>query len=172
MFSIFDVILIVLLSGFIFYGLFFGFIRVIGGIAGVIIGAILASRFFLLIYPYVQDLFMGHDNLGHIITFIFTFFIIRKIVVLFFAILDKIFNIISIIPFLTTFNRILGAIFGLFEGTLIIGIILFVSSRYTIVEHWFGEWLVESIIAPWLIEASSILLPILPEALKVLKALI
>ena len=93
MLSIFDVILTVILSGFVFYGLFFGFIRVVGGIAGVIIGAVLASRFYLFIYQYVQHFFGGYDNLGHIVTFIFTFFLIRKLVILAFAILDKIFNI-------------------------------------------------------------------------------
>ena len=113
MLSIFDVILTIILSGFVFYGLFFGLIRVMGGIAGVIIGAILASRFYLLAYIYTESIFMGHDYIGHIITFILTFFIIRKLVVLGFAVLDKLFNLISIVPFLSIFNRILGAMFGL-----------------------------------------------------------
>lgn len=172
MISIFDVILIIILSGFVFYGLFFGLIRVIGGIAGVVLGSILASRFYLLFYTYVSSFFLGYDNLGQVVTFIFTFFLIRKLVVFGFAILDKIYKIASLIPFLTTFNRILGAALGLFEGILMIGLLLFVSSKYAIIENWFGEWLVGSVVAPWLVETAGVLMPILPDAIKALNGLI
>ena len=172
MISIFDVALIVLLSGFIFYGLFFGLIRVIGGVAGVVIGAILASRFYLFAYSYIDSFFLGYDNFGHIVAFVLTFFLIRKLVILAFAVLDKIFKIASIIPFLTTFNRLLGATIGLFEGVLILGLLLFVSSKYAIIENWFGEWLATSIVAPWLVKMAGILMPLLPDAIKALNGLI
>ncbi|MCX6799806.1 MAG: CvpA family protein [Candidatus Falkowbacteria bacterium] len=172
MISLFDVILIISLSGFVFYGLFFGFIRVIGGIAGVFVGSILASRYYLLAYSYFATYFPGHENSGKIISFIFTFFLIRKLVVLAFAILDKIFHIISIIPFLTTFNRLFGAIVGLTEGTLILGLMLFVSSKYMTAGNWLGNGLISSQVAPWLMRAVDILLPVLPQALKALKGLI
>ena len=172
MLSIFDLILAVLLSGFIFYGLFFGLITVIGGILGSVFGVILASRYYLLTYDYLEKLFFGQESLGKIIAFIITFTIIRKIISLIISALNTAFNIISIIPFLTTINRLAGAILGFLEGTLILGIILFVASRYAIIESILGEWMVGSKIAPILIKITSILTPFLPEALKALKSLI
>lgn len=172
MLPIFDVILLILLSGFIFYGLFFGLIRVIGGMAGVIVGSLLASRFYLIAYDYLDFFFLGYDNLGKIFAFIFSFIVIRKMIVLVFVALNTTFNIFSIIPFLTTINRVGGSILGFLEGSMIMGLILFVSSRYTIVEHWFGEYLVNSSIAPILIKISSILMPLLPSVLKELSGLI
>ena len=172
MLPIFDVILLILLAGFIFYGLFFGLIRVVGGLIGVVVGAILASRYYLLVFDYLEKVFLGYDNLGKVFSFIFTFILIRKLIVLVVASLDTAFNIISIVPFLTTFNRIGGAIFGFLQGSLILGLILFVASRYTIIEHWFGEFLVNSQIVPILIKITSILMPLLPDVLKGLNGLI
>jgi len=172
MLPIFDVILLILLAGFIFYGLFFGFIRVVGGLVGVVIGAILASRYYLLVFDYVEGVFLGYDSLGKVFSFMFAFFLIRKIIVMIVASLNTAFNIISVFPFLTTINRIGGAAIGFLQGSLILGLILFVSSRYTIIEHWFGEFLVNSQIAPILIKIASILMPLLPEVLKGLDALI
>ena len=172
MIPIFDVILLILLAGFVFYGLFFGLIRVIGGLVGVVIGTILASRYYLFVFNYLEEIFLGYDNLGKVFSFIFTFILIRKLIILVVASLNTAFNIISIIPFLTTINRIGGAILGFLQGSLILGLILFVASRYTIIEHWFGEFLVNSTIVPILIKIASVLMPLMPEILKGLNALI
>ena len=139
---------------------------------GVVVGAILASRYYLFVFDYLGGVFLGYDNFGKVFSFIFTFILIRKIIVIIVASLNAAFNVISIFPFLTTLNRVGGAILGFLQGSLILGLILFVSSRYTIVEHWFGEFLVNSQIVPILIKITSILMPFLPEVLKGLDALI
>ncbi len=170
--TIFDTILLVILAGFVFYGLFFGLIRTLGSLVGVVVGAWLASHYYLTIFDWTQDLFFGHDNLGKVIIFIVLFIVVNRLTGFGFALLEKTFNIISIIPFLKTINRLAGAVFGFLEGALVLGLILYVASRYTFIGHWFGKWLVNSEIAPFLLKFVNILLPLLPEVLKKLQSLI
>ena len=171
MFTI-DVIMIVILSGFIFYGLFFGLIRTLGAFLGVFVAALLASRFYLPVSEWVESFFFGYLNLGKVLVFIILFSLINRLTGFIFYLLDKAFNIISIIPFLKTFNRLGGAILGFFTGSLTIGLVLFVASRYTLVEHWFAAWLENSELAPFFLKFASILWPLLPEILTKLKSLI
>lgn len=170
--SIFDTILIVLLAGFVFYGLFFGLIRTLGAFVGIFIGAWLASRYYLIIFAWVEGLFFGYNNLGKVLVFIILFVLINRLVGFAFYFIDRAFRLLSIIPFLKTFNRLGGAILGFLTGGLFIGLILYVVSRYTFIEHWLGQWLVDSQIAPIFLKFTKILLPLLPEMLKRLQALI
>lgn len=169
---IIDVILLVALFGFVFYGLFFGFIRAFGAFVGVIIGAILASRLYLPVAAMVEPLFFGLDNLGKVFVFLILFSIFNRLTGFGFYLVEKAFNLISIIPFLKTLNRLLGAVFGFLTGALAIGLILFVISRYAILDSLMGVWLLDSRLAPWFLKFSEVLLPLLPEVLKKLKSLI
>jgi membrane protein required for colicin V production len=170
--SIFDVILIVILAGFTFYGLFFGLIRTIGSIVGVVAGAYVASHYYLNAFAWAQDLFFGYNNLGKVITFIVVFSLVNRLVGFLFSLLDKTFSILSIIPFLKTINRLAGAALGFVEGGLILGLILFVASRYAFIGNWFGDWMVGSQVVPFLIHFNNVLMPLLPNALKNLSSLI
>jgi len=172
MLPIIDVILVVLLSGFIFYGLFFGLIRTFGAFMGVIVGAILASRLYLFAAGFIEPLFFGYNNLGKVLTFMVLFSIINRLVGLGFYLLEKIFNVISIIPFLKTINRLGGAILGFLTGALTIGLLLFVISRYTLLDTFLGIWLKDSRLAPMFLKFNDLLLPLLPEVLKKLQSLI
>ena len=169
---IFDTILIIALAGFVFYGLFFGLIRTFGVFAGIFIGAWLASRFYLEVFEWIGGVFFGYDNLGKVLIFIILFTLINRLVGFGFYFLDRAFRLLSIIPFLKTFNRLGGAVLGFATGGLFIGLILYVASRYAFIEHWFGKWLVDSQVAPALVKFTNILLPFLPEVLKKLKSLI
>ena len=170
--SIFDVVLIIILSGFIFYGLFFGLIRTLGTFAGLIVGAFLASRFYLPVSTWADGLFFGYNNLGKVLVFIILFSLVNRLVCFGFYLLDKAFHIISIIPFLKTFNRLGGAVLGFLTGSLTLGLIIFVASRYSIIESLFGRWLVDSQVSPFLLKTANLLLPLLPEMLKKLQSLI
>lgn len=172
MVPIIDVILLIIIAGFVFYGLFAGLIRTIGSLVGLIVGAILASRFYLVVYDMFDWLDFGYANLGKVASFIILFSILSKLVSLGFYFIEKIFNIISIIPFLKTFNRIGGGIFGLIAGSLSVGLVLYVASKYAIITSLFGKWLLASKIAPVLIAAAKVLLPLLPDVLKKIQGLI
>lgn len=170
--SIFDVVLLIILFGFIFYGLFFGFIRALGGFFGVFVGAFLASRFYLPVAAWANQWFFGYSNLGKIVVFILLFSLFSKLTGLVFYFIEKIFNIIAIIPFLKTFNRLLGAVLGLLTGSLCLGLFIYLASRYTLINDWLGNSLINSKIAPFLLKVANLLLPFLPEVLKKLQSLI
>ncbi len=170
--SYFDIALVVVLAGFVFNGLSKGLIRLLGNIVGLIVGAFIASRFYLQFYEWSQNFFGGREGLGKVISFIVVFVVVTMVVDWLFIILEKIFNVISIIPFTKTINRLLGGALGLLEGSLFIGLILFVASRYAWVGGLFGEHLVSSQVAPFFLKVVRLVMPVLPDALKALQSLI
>jgi membrane protein required for colicin V production len=170
--TIFDAILLIILAGFVFYGLFFGLIRTVGNLAGIIVGVFIAGRFYIPVFYWAEELFFGYDNLGKIITFIVLFTIVNRIVGLVFALIDKSFGLISIIPFLKTINRLGGAALGFIMGGLVLGLILYVASRYVVVDYFIGSWIANSKLAPFLVKFAAVLTPLFPEMLKKLKSVI
>jgi len=57
-------------------------------------------------------------------------------------------------------------------GGLSLGLILYVAARYAVFNSFFGDWLVNSEVAPRLVKFASVLVPLLPEVLKKLQSLI
>lgn len=170
--SVFDTILLIALAGFVFYGLFFGLIRTFGTFVGIFVGAFLASRLYIPVSEWIEGYFFGYPNLGKVIVFLILFTLINRLVCFGFYLIEKAFNLISIIPFLKTINRLAGAALGFVVGNLFIGLLIYVASRYAILDHWFGKWLVDSEVAPFMLKFTSIVVPLLPEMLKKLQGLI
>lgn len=170
--TIFDAVLLIILAGFVFYGLFFGLIRTIGNLAGLAAGIFFASRYYVPAFEWAHDLFFGRDNLGKILSFFIIFTIANRLVGLAFTLIDRSFGLISIIPFLKTINRLAGAVLGFVLGGLVLGLVLFTASRYAIVGHFAGNMLASSKLAPFLVKFAGILTPLMPEMLKKLKSII
>jgi len=170
--GIFDIILIIILVGFVLSGLYQGLIKTLGSLLGIIIGAWITSHYYLVVAGWIESLFFGYNNLGKVLVFIILFSLVNRLVCLLFALLNKAFDIISIIPFLKTINRLAGAVLGFLEGALILGLIIYVASKYAIVGNWFGAWMVDSQIVPYLMKFNAVLLPLFPEMLKKLQSVI
>jgi len=170
--STLDIALLVILFGFILNGLFKGLIKLLGNVVGLIIGAYLASHFYLLVYPWWQKIFNGHDDIGKVITFIILFVIVTRLMSFVFTLIEKLFNFIAVIPGSKYINNLAGAVLGLIEGSLFLGLIIFVASRYALIGNFFGNQLASSVVSPMLIKTVNIILPILPAALKTLKSII
>jgi membrane protein required for colicin V production len=167
-----DVILLLFMAGFVFYGLFYGFIKTIGSLAGVVIGAWGAGLLYLPLFAFAKNLSFGHEDWGKTISFIICFVVIDRIICLVFALLDRAFHFVSIVPFLKTINRLGGAALGFIEGGLVLGLLIFVAGRYAIIGSWLGALLAKSQLAPFLIQFANVLKPLLPELLKQLKSVI
>ncbi len=170
--SWFDIVLLILLAGFLLGGLFKGIIRMVGQIIGLLVGAFIASHYYLAFYSWLDRWVDVNENLGKIIAFILLFILVAKLIDLGFLLLEKAFNIIAFIPGSRFINNILGAILGLAEGILFLGLIIFVISRYSFIDQFFGHEISRSVVAPWLIKAAEIISPLLPEALKALQSII
>jgi membrane protein required for colicin V production len=166
---LFDLILLLILGGFVLYGLWFGLINALGVLVGTIAGAFLAARWYDDVASWLGFLFGGHENLANVVCFLLLFIIINRLVGLVFWIIDKIFSFLKIIPFLSTINRLLGGVFGFLEGVLVLGLTLFVAERYPLGD-WFINSLADSKVAHYLIAVGKILMPLLPEVVKQLKS--
>ena len=170
--SIFYIVILVLLAGFAIHGLVKGFIRLLGRLVGLIVGAFVASRFYLIFFEWSKHLVNGHDNIGKVVSFIVIFVLAAKATDLLFVALEKLFDLVSFIPFTQLINRLLGGVLGLVEGGLFLGLIIFVSARYAVIGSLFGNQLVLSKVAPYLLQTVNVILPILPTALKTLQSIL
>ncbi|MBI5732174.1 MAG: CvpA family protein [Candidatus Magasanikbacteria bacterium] len=166
-----DIILLIILGGFALFGLWFGLIHTLGSLLGTIIGAFVSSHFYGPIAAWVGQLTGGNENLVKIVVFILLFTIVNRLVGFVFWLMERVFNILKIVPFLSAINRLLGGIFGLFEGTLVLGLVLFFISKFP-----FSDWLIpalaKSTVAASLIKISSLLWPLLPAALKQIQSVL
>lgn len=170
--SIFDISLIIILAGFTFNGLFKGIIRLVGHLVALVAGAYVASHYYLFVFEWGQSLAKGHDNVAKVIAFILVLVVVVRLVGLFFVLVEKVFKFIAFIPFTKYINNLLGAVLGFAEGSLFIGLILYVISRYTIIGNFFGDQLAASQIAPFLLNFTDIIVPLLPGSLQALQSII
>lgn len=169
--TLFDVILIVLLAGFVFYGLFFGLIQTLGGLFGVLAGTLVAGWLHSPIGEAIAPLFWGNAMLAKIIAFIVIFILVNRLAGFVFYLLDKAFKILRIIPFLKSINSILGGIVGFIEGAFLLGGILYIAARYPVID-WLNNAMVGSDIARYLTIVFKLIAPLLPEAVRQIQSII
>jgi uncharacterized membrane protein required for colicin V production len=170
--SPFDIGLLVLVGGFVIYGLFSGLIRMVGSLVASIASIFVASHYYLSFYENVGWLHFQQANAGKITAFIILMVLVSVVVRVAFFVIQKIFDIVSIIPFVKSINGLAGAIMGLLEGSITVGIILFMASRYAVVGHFFGDAIAASKIAPIFLAITNIVYPLLPQGLKLLQSII
>lgn len=167
--SVFDTILLVALSGFVFYGFFFGLIRTIGSIVGILAGFFVASNYYLAVFSWGSNLSFGYDKIGKIVCFLLLFSLVNRLIGFAFALLDSALGIVSIIPFVKTINRIAGAVLGLAEGALVLGIIFYYINNISIASKFMSQFTAGSKIIPSLASFSEMILPFLPSLVEKIK---
>jgi len=159
--GLFDLILFIILFGFIWFGFWYGLISSLKGIVSLLIGTVFASRLSGSLGNLLFSLFGGNQNLAVIISFILIFILVYFLISLLFKVVDRFFHL----PGLSLINRLFGGFFGLLEGGLFIGLILYFSIKFPLGETWIST-LNNSIFAPYLIRFGKILLPLIPRAIK------
>lgn len=169
--TIFDLILILIIGFFVLNGLWFGLIQAIGSLVGVLIGAWAAGQYYIPVADWLSQYVSWGDQGVKVFAFIIIFIIVNRLVGFIFWIIGKIFKILTIIPFLNSINRLLGGLLGFFEGILVVGLLLYVASRYSF-SVTLDDAMAASEVASWIIKSTALLLPLLPEALKLLKSVI
>ncbi len=163
-----DIIIIVLLGGFVLFGLWFGFIHAFGALIGTIAGAFIASRMYEGAAQWVHALIGGSLNLERVIAFLLIFIVVDRLVGLAFFVVEKIFKFLTIIPFLRTIDRLLGGVLGFVEGVLVLGTTLYFASRFPFAS--IGGYIESSSLAHWLINAAGVLIPLIPAAIRTLRS--
>lgn len=168
--TIVDVTLLIALGGFVLAGLWFGVIHMIGSVVGLVLGAFMAGRFYGSAAEIITPLTGGNVNLAKIIAFFALFILVTRLVGLLFHVIEKIFRFIAIIPFLKTFNRLLGAALGLIEGTFALGLLVYFAGKFP-VSSAFGALMGDSQVARALNAVGKLLAPLLPKAVQAIRSI-
>lgn len=163
-FTLVDVVLIIVFFGFVFGGFALGLIRAVGAIVGLGLGTWVAGHYFMPAADWLAPFLGGNSSIANIISFLMIFIIVNRLVVLAFHLLDKAFHIIAIIPFLKSLNRIGGVILGAAEGILTIGVIIYVIAKFAPDSGFVTNSLNNSQIAHYLVFAAQWLIKLLPSA--------
>ena len=166
-----DIALLVALGGFILAGFWFGVIHMIGSLLGLVLGAVMAGRYYDEAAAWATPFLGGNAKLASLLMFFLIFVLVNRLIGLLVLVVDKVFKFIAIIPFLKTFNRLLGALFGLIEGTLVLGLVVYMAGRFPVSDA-FTTALQGSQIAKPLHVIGTLLAPLLPKALQALKSVI
>lgn len=170
MMSFIDLILVLLVFVFTFTGWWFGLIYTLGGLVGVLAGTIFASRWYEILAEKIGFLFGNNLNVCRIVSFLVILVVVWKLSNLVFMMLDKIFKVLTFIPFLKTINRIVGAALGFLEGSLLLGMLLTFVLKFPI--GTLAQMISNSSVAKFFIAIAKILAPLLPIAFKQLQNII
>ena len=116
-----DILLLILLLGFLVNGYRRGFILTAGQLVGILIGLFLARLWTPFALARLAPFFGGQSGWPYLIIFLLIFLFVDQAVALLFRIVHTLFKILTIIPFLATINSILGAVLGLTAGGAFVG---------------------------------------------------
>lgn len=166
--SYFDIALLVILISFVANGLHKGLIRLLGQVVGLIIASYMASNFYLTFYQWGGDLVNWSEGVEKFLSFLILFILVTSIIGAVFIVIEKLFNLVSIIPFTKLINRLLGGAVGFLEGSLSLGLILLVAANF----HLLNSYLSVSKVSPWLIKIAEAVMPFLPKIFDGLKSVI
>jgi len=120
---------------------------------------------------WLEPFLLGAGFASRIIAFILIFTVINRLAGLVFWLVNKIFNIISFIPFTKTINRVLGAVLGLIEAALVLGVILAFIMQFPFV-NLVTQWMENSAVSDWLINVGNFILPFVPGLIEKVHAFV
>lgn len=124
--TIIDIVIIFWVAGSLISGVRMGFVYKMGTLIGFMIGLSVASRY----TPTLAEQFAG----GPITTAVIFLAILGLVSKLFGAlafVADKVFKFIAIIPFLKTFNRVLGGLISVVLTCALISSGLFIADKFS-----------------------------------------
>jgi uncharacterized membrane protein required for colicin V production len=159
-----DLILVLAVFAFVLAGLWFGLVHSLGALLGMTLSVLVAGH-------YAAAGTFGTSNLARVLTFLIISILVNRLIGLVFAVIERIFKIATVVPFLKTFNALLGGILGLIEGILVVGGSLYIAARFPVTQGFTGA-LAASQIGLWLVHAFGIFSPLLPPAIRQIQAAI
>ncbi|MFZ6036308.1 MAG: CvpA family protein [Patescibacteria group bacterium] len=160
-----DLIILLLFLGFIGSGFWFGFIHTLGTIIGVVVGILAAGSLYQGVASFFE-LFLLKPDVAEFAAFAVLFIAATQLVGWVAKMFDRGFKLLRFFPFVSSANRLGGAMLGFVEGALVIGTVLFVASHFQL-SPTVNEAIDNSILAGLFMAIASILSPLVPESLKI-----
>ena len=169
--SIFDVVLIVIIMGFGLAGLWFGLVRTVISLLGSVLGIYLGARYYAPVADWLITTTGWNPNISRIVIFVIAFILINRAVALVFWLFNKFITIITHLPLIRLVDRLLGLAFGLLEGSLILAVFFYFVVRYPLGQNFMNA-VGGSQVVGFLNKISSVIVPLLPDALRVMQSTI
>jgi membrane protein required for colicin V production len=119
-----DILILVILGIFLLKGVLRGLLREVCSLLGLIVGGLLAFYLHVPLSQWFVEMFNWPSQLCVTISFLLVFLL----TVLVFGSLGYLLNRFATLTLMTGLNRILGAIFGLAQGIVLLSLILFALS--------------------------------------------
>lgn len=166
--ELFDIILLIIIGGFGLFGLWFGFFHTLGSLLGTMVGVFVASRHFEVLADWIIRITGWDENFSRVLTFTIAFVIINRLVGFLFWIVDRLLSIVTRLPFINGLNKFLGLILGIFEGFITVGFFIHFHELFPFSEQ-LSLWVESSEIAAMALGMIIILLPLLPDALRIIQ---
>ncbi len=145
-FTLTDLVLIAIAALFILAGLYHGFIRTLGSLVGLIGGifvAIFGIQWLDTIWP------ISDYAVAQVIVFIIILAIASQLIGWLFELLDRAYKLLTIIPFVSGINKLLGGILGVLEAFVVLsGIIYYTTDQ--LAEGWLQDVILGSQVVNWL----------------------
>jgi membrane protein required for colicin V production len=163
--SWFDLMLLVMAFGFVWGGFRTGLIQAVGGVVGVFLGVVIASRYYGSFGHALAPVFGGSDIGGQFTAFFILFLFVTRLTGVAFMLVNKVFHMIAIVPGMKLVNRLGGAAFGLIEASLFIGLTLQFVVRLPITSN-FAATIDNSAVASYFLGVAGWLVPLFPKVLK------
>ena len=159
-----DLIILGIIAGFAIYGFSVGFVHTLSSLIGTVFSIIVAVHTHVTVASWILPDIMAGQFWAQITVFLFILALGSKLVQILVEVIGKAFDVVSIIPFTKTINRILGVVLGLLEGVLIAGAALFVATSLPNLPESFQIALDNSVLASTVLFVSMLLGAIFPEA--------
>jgi len=160
MFSLVDVLIILVVGAFVFAGFFFGLVHTLGSLIGAILSLIITTRIIEPVYGTIGFIF-GGESAGKVFVFIVLFLLVARLLGLAFWLVGKVIGLLAWIPFASTINRLLGALFGLVEGIIFVGVATYFALQY-LPPDTIRAALEHSLMANWLLALTAALQVLFP----------
>ncbi len=119
-----DIAIIIILCAFLLKGVLRGLLKEVCSLAGLFIGAFLAFRY----HGPLAEALLEQVDLPAQIAVAITFTVLFLATIIFFMVLGFLLSRFVKLLFLGGFNRLVGGLFGLFQGILLLAVVLFALS--------------------------------------------
>lgn len=126
-FGLIDIVLVTLVALFVISGLYYGFIHTVGNLIGMFAGILVGGYAIAWLDDWIQIL---SQPIGAIIVFVLTILLVSRIIGWLIDLIDEVYKILTIIPFLSSINKLLGGLVGFVEGMLTVAALIYFTTSY------------------------------------------
>lgn len=171
-FTLIDVILIVFVVIFMVTGAVLGFIHTLGSFLGAIVGVFVASHLAAPIADALAPAFGGNTQIVSIVVFSVIYLLASRLFGFFFYVFEKSVGLAAKLPFLKSFDKLLGMIFGFLEGVIAVAAFVYFAGSVLPVD-WINNLVETSQVGAWMLSIFGVISALVPQAVRdaVMKAI-